>query len=455
MYCIVDIETTGNGIRGNKITEIAIFRHSGEKVIEEFTSLVNPECEIPPFITGLTGIDADTVRDAPRFEEISDDILKITEGCIFVAHSVNFDYHVIKNEFSSLGIPFTRKKLCTVRLSRKVYPGFRSYSLGKLCTSLNIPLKDRHRARGDARATVTLFESILATSGIETTLKKFLNARSQEATLPPALPRAQYEMLPEEPGVYYFKDAKGDVIYTGKAKNIKKRVLGHFYDRSEKEVRMCRATQGIEYDLSGNELVALLMENQAIKRLYPVYNRAQKRKAQGIALFSYEDREGVLHLASSRAGNVPHPIIVLYSLAECREFMENLCRRFGLCPKYCHLQEGVATCNHFRLGPCSGICRGEEDVAEYNAKVGRAILSLTEERENFIIKERGRNPDEDALVVVRDGLYYGYGFIPKEIPVSSMEDVLAFVKPQRETLEDRRLISSYVLRNRENLYQIG
>lgn len=454
VYCIVDIETTGNGIRGNKITEISIFKYAEGRVIDEFTSLVNPECEIPPFITGLTGIDNDTVRDSPPLRDIANDILRITEGSVFVAHSVNFDYHVIKNEFRELGIPFTRKKLCTVRLARTVFPGFRSYSLGKLCTSLNIPLEDRHRARGDARATVILFKRIMATPGIEITLKKFLNARSQEATLPPALPRTQYERLPQKPGVYYFKNVNGEVIYTGKAKNIKKRVLGHFYDQSEKEVRMCRATQNIEFDLSGNELVALLMENQAIKKHYPMYNRAQKRKVQGIAIFSYEDREGIMHLALTKAGSVPNPIAILYSLTESRDLLEKLCARFELCPKYCHLQEGVARCSHFRLGPCSGICRGEERIEDYNAKVKQAISSLAEERENFIIKEKGRNPGEDALVVVRDGLYYGYGFIPKETPVSSLEDILAFVTPQKETLEDRRLISSYVLRNSGNLMEI-
>ncbi|MBT8282628.1 MAG: 3'-5' exonuclease, partial [Muriicola sp.] len=202
MYCIVDIETTGNGIKGNKITEIAIFKFDGKHIIEEFTSLVNPECEIPPFITGLTGIDNDTVRNAPRLQEISKDILRITKDCIFVAHSVNFDYNVIKNELDQIGISFIRKKLCTVRLSRDVFPGYRSYSLGKLCTSLAIPLENRHRARGDAHATVLLFSKILSTTGIETTLAKFLNARSQEATLPPSLPKTQYVRLPQKPGVY-------------------------------------------------------------------------------------------------------------------------------------------------------------------------------------------------------------------------------------------------------------
>jgi DNA polymerase-3 subunit epsilon len=451
VYCIVDIETTGNGIRGNKITEISIFKYDHGRITEEFTSLVNPGCDIPPFITGLTGIDNHTVRDAPFIEQIADDILSITEGCVFVAHSVNFDYHVIKNELGELGIPFVRKKLCTVRLARAVFPGYRSYSLGKLCSSLGIPLENRHRARGDARATVILLERILGTPGIEKVLGRFLSTRSQEATLPPSLPKNQYDNLPQKPGVYYFKNAKGEVIYTGKANNIKKRVLGHFYDRSEKEVHMCRDTQNIDFDLSGSEFLALLMESHAIKKLFPLYNRAQKRKIQGYSIFSYEDREGILHLAFSRVGGVPRPLLTLYSLAECREYLEQLCARFTLCPKYCHLQEGVTSCDHFRLGPCSGICRGLEEVQAYNSKVEHAVAFLKEARENFIIKEKGRHPEEDALVVIKDGLYCGYGFIPKDVQMTSMEDILAFVVPQQETLETRRLIHSYVVKNSEKV----
>ncbi|QBA64797.1 exonuclease domain-containing protein [Muriicola soli] len=455
MYCIVDIETTGNGIKGNKITEIAIFKFDGNQIVEEFTSLVNPECEIPPFITGLTGIDNDTVRNAPRLKEISEDILRMTKDCIFVAHSVNFDYNVIKNELDQLGISFIRKKLCTVRLSRDVFPGYRSYSLGKLCSSLGIPLENRHRARGDAHATVLLFSKILHTKGIDITLKKFLNARSQEATLPPSLPKTQYVRLPQKPGVYYFKNDKGEVIYTGKAKNIKKRVLSHFYDKSEKEIKMCRATQGIDFELSGNELIALLMENQAIKKLFPIYNRAQKRKIPGIAIFSYEDRDGILHLAFSKTNGVPQPLTTLYSVTESREFLEQICRKFKLCAKYCHLQNGVTQCDHFRLGPCNGICHGKEDINKYNSKVIKAIEYITAARENFIIKEEGRSSEEDALVVVRDGLYCGYGFIPKDLQISSLEDVMAYVTPQKETLEARRLINSYAIRNQNKLLQLG
>ena len=173
MYTIIDIETTGNGIKGNKITEISIFKYDGNQIVDEFTSLVNPQCPIPYFITGLTGIDDQMVQNAPIFHEIANTVQSITEGCIFVAHSVNFDYGVIKEEFRQIGIDFNRKKLCTVRLSRKLIPGLRSYSLGKLCSAIQIPLVDRHRARGDAHATVLLFEKLLEQPDADSIFKKF------------------------------------------------------------------------------------------------------------------------------------------------------------------------------------------------------------------------------------------------------------------------------------------
>ena len=258
---------------------------------------MNPECEIPYFITGLTGIDGDMVRNAPKLHEISEKISDFTRDTIFVAHSVNFDYNVIKNEFKNLNLDFARKKLCTVRLSRKLLPGYHSYSLGKLCSALGIPLTDRHRARGDAHATVLLFKKLLGTEGAAPVFKSFLNSRSQEATLPPSLPKATFDTLPAKPGIYYFKDARGKNLYVGKAINIKKRVLGHFYDKTTKEVRLCRETAHIDFELSGSELLALLMESHAIKHHYPLYNRAQKRSLQQYSIFSYEDRNGVQHLA--------------------------------------------------------------------------------------------------------------------------------------------------------------
>ena len=447
MYTIIDIETTGNGIKGNKITEISIFKYDGVQIVDEFTSLVNPQSPIPYFITGLTGIDDQMVQNAPTFPEIAETVQNITEECIFVAHSVNFDYGVIKEEFRQIGIDFTRKKLCTVRLSRQLIPGLRSYSLGKLCSAVQIPLVDRHRARGDAHATVLLFEKLLKNPKAEEVFKKFLNARSQEATLPPHLPKAVFDNIPQKPGIYYFMNQKGEVIYVGKAINLKKRVLGHFYDKSRKEIQMCSETAHIDFKLAGSELVALLMESAEIKRLFPPYNRAQKRTGKQYAIFAYEDRNGITHLAYNNIKGAPNPLKVIHNQTQCRAYLEEVCKAFSLCPRYCHLQQTNAACSHHEINTCEGICRGEEAVYDYNHKVEAAIAHmklLTSEIR--IIKEKGRHANENAVILIADGIYKGFGFIDTDIQISTLEDVEAFITPQKHTVETESILTQYLLK---------
>ena len=454
MYCIVDIETTGNGIIGNKITEISIFKYDGESIVDEYTSLVNPEAEIPYFITRLTGIDNHMVRNAPTIDQIAKEIAEFTRDQIFVAHSVNFDYHVIKNELKQLGIPYVRKKLCTVRLSRKTFPGLASYSLGKLCSALEIPLENRHRARGDAHATTLLFQKIIRTKSSDKLIANFLNARSQEATLPPSLPREVYESLPEETGVYYFKDDKGRIIYVGKAKNIKRRVLGHFYDKSTREIQLCRETASIDFELAGSELVALLIESSAIKHYFPKYNRAQKTRIPAYGIFSYTDRNGILHLGFNSIKSLPNHYMAFYNTTDCRLYLEELCIQFGLCAKYCHLQENVSHCSHFRIPSCGGICRGDESNQSYNQKVLNAINYMQESKQSFFIREKGRNVDEDAIVLMQDGRYSGYGFISKSAEINSLEDMLSFVTPQKDSMETKRLIQAYSIKNPGSVFDL-
>ena len=447
MYTIIDIETTGNGIKGNKITEISIFKFDGEQVIDEFTSLVNPEAEIPYFITGLTGIDNQMVANAPTFKELANIVLEFTADCIFIAHSVNFDYGVIKEEFRQLGVDFSRKKLCTVRLSRKLIPGFKSYSLGKLCSSLSIPLTDRHRARGDAHATVLLFQMLLDKPESDSVIKIFLNARSQEATLPPLLAKSIVNKLPSTPGVYYFKDKNGKIIYIGKAINIKKRVLGHFYDKSNHEIRLCKEIADIDFELSGSELLALLMESAAIKEHYPIYNRAQKRTVKQYAIFSYEDRKGILHLAFDSLKVVANPLMVFYNQVDCRTYLENLCEVLSLCPKYCHLQSTVGPCSHFRAKNCEGICKSEELPEDYNKKVNKAITTLIDCEDRVLIERKGRHHNEKSIILLENGIYKGYGFIDNAVQINSDEDLEAYIVPQKNTVEAQRIIQNSIQKN--------
>ena len=450
MYSVVDIETTGNGYRGQKITEISIFIFDGEKIVDEFTSLVNPEQKIPHFITNLTGITDAMVRTAPKFYEIAKKIAEITKDTIFVAHNVNFDYNIIRDEFKSLGFDFKRKKLCTVRLSRKIIPGLSSYSLGNICSAEGIEIAARHRAKGDAEATVELFRRLIIRDH-KFTINSFLNAKSREATLPPLLDKQVVDTLPEKHGVYYFKNEKKEVIYVGKANNIKQRVISHFYDKKKKERTMCLETADISYTETGSELIALLHESSEIKHLYPKFNRAQRKAGEAVGLFSYEDQKGILHLAFNRLKLTPNPIMKFYSMAACRTTLEKICSAFELCPKYCHLQTNVNACFHFQLQQCRGVCSEKEAIESYNKRVRKAIKSLGLQTENLVIKENGRTDEELGFVLILNGIYQGFGYVNKNLELSSLEDYLLHITPQKDNRDVQRILNAYLSKNKKNI----
>ena len=443
MYSVVDIETTGNGYKGQKITEISVFLFDGEKIIDEFTSLVNPEQAIPYFITNLTGITEAMVRTAPKFYEIAKKVAEITKDAIFVAHNVNFDYNIIRDEFKSLGFDFKRKKLCTVRLSRKIIPGLSSYSLGNICTAEGIEIAARHRAKGDAEATLELFRRLLKRDD-NFTINSFLNAKSREATLPPLLDKQVVDKLPERHGVYYFKNEQKEVIYVGKANNIKQRVISHFYDKKKKERTMCLETADISYTETGSELIALLRESSEIKHLYPKFNRAQRKAGEAVGLFSYEDQKGIVHLAFNRLKLTPNPLMKFYSMAACRSMLEKVCEEFELCPKYCHLQTNVNACFHYQLQQCKGICTGKEAVESYNKRVYEAIKSLGLQTENLVIKESGRNNKEIGFALILKGIYQGFGYVDKKIKIEDTDDYQLYLQPQQDNRDVQRILKSYL-----------
>lgn len=453
-YAIVDVETTGMGIQGNRVTEIAILVHDGKKVIDEFHSLVNPESTIPFAITRLTGIDDYMVADAPKFYEIAKEIIEITTGCIFVAHNVNFDYNVIHKEFAELGFPFKRKKLCTVRLSRKLIPGLPSYSLGKLCASVGIPLNDRHRAMGDTKATTLLFEKLIDLDVNDKVFLSFLKTGSRHATLPPGLPKDIFDQIPEQTGVYYFRDEKDEIIYIGKALNIKKRVLSHFYDKKNREVSMCQQTTNITFEITGSELLALLLESSEIKLHYPVFNRAQRRNNEGFAVFSYEDRAGLMHLAWNNLKNVPNPIGKFYNATECRLFIEKVCEKFELCPKYCHLQSNVNSCFHFQIKKCKGVCRGEESVSDYNKRVQMAIEYMSNDSKSYIIKQEGRTIEEKSFVLIENGVYQGFGYIDQQQQISSLSELKEFLILKKDNRDVQRILRGFRNKNENKFFPL-
>jgi DNA polymerase III subunit epsilon len=443
LYSVVDIETTGNGYKGQKITEISIFLFDGQKVIDEFTSLVNPEQRIPHFITNLTGITEAMVSTAPKFYEIAKKVVEITKDAIFVAHNVTFDYNVIRDEFKSLGFDFKRKKLCTVRLSRKIIPGLPSYSLGNICSAEGIEIAERHRAKGDAEATVELFRRLLERDH-NFTINSFLNSKSREASLPPLLDRLVVDNLPETHGVYYFKNEQKEVIYVGKANNIKQRVISHFYDKKKKEQTMCLETANITCTETGSEIVALLHESSEIKHFYPKFNRAQRRAGEAVGLFWYEDQKGILHLAYDRLKLAPNPVMKFYSMAECKSVLEKICEEFELCPKYCHLETHVNACFHFQIKKCKGICSGKETPEKYNKRVQKAVKSLGLQTEKLVLKEKGRNDKELGFVLILNGIYQGFGYINKDIKIQDPEEYEPYLHPKKDNRDVQRILTSYI-----------
>ena len=443
MYAIVDIETTGGFAGRNKITEIAIYVHDGERVIREFCSLINPERSIPGYISLLTGIDDAMVADAPRFYEVAKEIQEVTDGCIFVAHSVGFDYGFVRNEFKELGGKFQRKKLCTVRLSRKIVPGLPSYSLGNLCQSLDIQLRNRHRAFGDAQATVTLFEYLLENDhhGI---IQEALHPRSREGLLPPNLPPEQFHELPEDAGVYYFLDKQGKPIYIGKAKNIKDRVTTHLGGQSRKAAAMKFETYQLSYELCGNELTALLLESHEIKKFWPRYNRAQKYTSQNWGICTYFDQNGYCRFAVSRVKEQSQALMVFKNFDEAWGFLRTRVERHELCPKLSGMQKVAGLCFDYQIKKCKGACQGKESVDMYNSRAAAATEEMQSLSQSFFIFGRGREPEESSVVWVDDGKYQGFGYLDHTINDANLEVLKSCVKSYDDNQDIQRIIRGYL-----------
>jgi len=276
MYTILDIETTGGKYNEEGITEIAIHKFDGHIVVDKFISLVNPEKDIQPFVVNLTGINNKMLRTAPKFHEVARRIVEITEDSVLVAHNAQFDYRILRTEFRRLGYNFERKTLCTVDLSKNLIPDAESYSLGKLVRSLGIPMSDRHRANGDAIATLKLFKLLLAKDTDKTIIKDVVRKETHGELSQRQLDIV--EQMPSETGLYYMHDKKGEILFLSKSTNIKKRVNQHFTKNSDKARQLQKETKKITFEKTGNELVALLKENEELSRNSPKYNANIRNK---------------------------------------------------------------------------------------------------------------------------------------------------------------------------------
>jgi DNA polymerase-3 subunit epsilon len=411
MYAIVDIETTGGSARLEKITEIAVYLHDGEKITGEFVTLVNPERNIPYFITSLTGITNEMVENAPRFFEIAKTFVEVTEGRTFVAHNARFDYSFIRQEFKSLGFNFKRNILDTVSLSRKLFPGHRSYSLGNICKDLNITINGRHRAAGDALATVRLLEMLLERDREINGNRSKLIRNTRISKLNPKLDISKVEAIPEEPGIYFFYNEKSDLIYIGKSRNLQQRINTHLSNNTtNRSMEMRDLIADIDWEPTGSELIALLRESFEIKNNKPLFNRAQRRTSFQWGIYSFTDDNGYLNYKYGIIDSDDSPLSVFSSKEKAKAKLISLVEYYTLCQKLSGLYETPGSCFQYHVGICKGACCGKESPEKYNDRANKAAGEFVFARRNFFIIDSGRDDEERCAVKIVNGKYAGYGY---------------------------------------------
>jgi DNA polymerase-3 subunit epsilon len=438
MFAIIDTETTGGRPAEDRIMEIAIIVHNGKRVVETYSTLVNPQRRIDPFVSAMTGITEDMVADAPKFEDIYHKVQELTEGKIFVAHNARFDYGMIRNEYKRLNRQFLRKQLCTVKVARHVFPGLPSYSLGRLCESIGIKLNNRHRAFGDAEATALLFEKLLLNDRKEV-IRSELNAGLEDSILPNNLSRDQVDVLPEETGVYYFLNAKKKIIYIGKSTNIKKRVISHFSSdiKAKRFAEMKEEIHHVDFHLTGSELIAMLKESDEIKRFMPAYNLAQKIKKYRFGIFIRENELGLKHFSMESLKLDEDPLIKVTTPRMANMILEELEQKHHLKQMMPMIQKMV------KLGTLEKFKEG------HNEKVHEIASRFYFEHSNFFIVEEAINPDERSLVWVENNTYRGFGYAPVEEGVTDIAALANHIQPYRDNPDVRNILRTWLRKNKK------
>lgn len=445
-YVITDVETTGGSPKTTKITEIALYKYDGQTIIDEFVTLINPEEKIPDFIVKLTGITDRMVEDSPRFYEVAKKIVEFCEGSIFVAHNVSFDYHVIRGEFKRLGYDFRLPQICTVRASRLIFPGYVSYSLGKITRELGIQIQGRHRAGGDALATAHLFRMMHEKDSFKLTqlVQHVINPKLTHTLLD----LETVENLPNKTGVYFFYNEMNQLIYIGKSKSIKNRVEQHLRNSStEKGMRMIQEISRIEFELTGSETIALLRESNLVKLNKPKYNRALKKSSFGFGIFDEIDLNGYLRLiVKSIAKESSNPIIQFSSRKEASEFLDYVRLKYELCEKYCGTKRVENSCFYYSIEECKGACIESESIDPYNQRVQHFIDQYTFQRKTFFILDKGRDKFEKSIVYIENGVFKGYGFAPYHFNNLEVNNWVKFIQPQQENRDDKSIINQALIR---------
>ena len=407
---------------------------------------MNPEKPIQPFVVKLTGINNAMLRSAPKFYEVAKRIIEITDGCVIVAHNSSFDYRILRTEFTRLGYDFVKETLCTVELSKKLIPGQLSYSLGKLVRALGIPVTDRHRASGDALATVKLFKMLLTKDSKKEIITELIKKEIKSGLTPKLLDIV--ESLPTKTGIYYIHNERGGLIYIGKSKNIKKRVNQHFTGTSGKSKKIQREVFAVTYEVTGSELIALLKESEEIKINKPIYNRSQRKSIFQWALYAEKDKKGYLNLKLLKADGRKKEITSFTSIQEGKNALFKITEKYNLCQKFTGLYETQNGCFQYKIKECNGACLGNETPEDYNFRVNKFITEMKFENDNMVIIDRGRSIEERCAVLIESGIYKGYCFYDLNYQINNVDILKNIIIPMQNNRDTRTIIQGYLKRNK-------
>ena len=417
MYSILDVETTGGKFNEEGITEIAIYRFDGEKIVDQFVSLINPEIPIQPFVQQLTGINDKMLINAPKFYQIAKRILEITENSILVAHNSSFDYRMLKIEFERLGYKFYISQLCTVKLSKKIIPDLKSYKLGNLVKNLGIPISNRHRASGDALATVELFKLLL----LKDNEKVIVNSLITE-TKPSSKNKWQklINKLPNDVGIYYFHDQNGKIIYIGKSNNIKNRVNQHLTGKSKKSLNIQLEAFDITFERTGSELIALLKENTEIKKHKPKFNKLLKKIIKKFCLEICENLDGDKYLRICHYDDTVNYLECYSSLKTANNRLEFFKKKYEL----------------------------SDSIKKNNTNINLLIKDLSYKFKNMLLIEKGRDIDEKSVIVVKNNNYIGYGFFTLNHQISNFEVLDSLIVKNEYIENSKEVILKYLKKHK-------
>jgi len=377
---IVDLETTGANAAWDRITEVAVIEVESGEITGEWSTLVNPGTTIPPAIQALTGITNDMVAGAPSFGELAAGLHERLAGRVVVAHNARFDYGFLRQEFERAGIRYAARTLCTVKLSRRLYPGHARHNLDSLIARHGLQCRARHRALGDADAVWQFLRIAAAEHGAEA-LAVAAQQVAKQPSLPAHIDRAAIDALPESPGVYMFYGEGGAALYVGKSVNIRTRVLAHFADdlRSAREMQLAREVRHIDWQCTAGELGALLREAELVKELTPVFNRRLRRASDLCGFVQDGVSLRLAHADEIDADAVPHVHGVFRTRRAALAALRALADEYRLCLQTLGFERTHARrgpCFRHQIGRCAGVCAGRESVEMHHARLAAALGRL-------------------------------------------------------------------------------